>query len=486
MAAHFDRVRVRPAPSPTGPPHVGTAYIALFDYAFARQQDGDIVLRIEDTDQTRSTPESERAIMESLRWIGLEWDEGPDVGGPYAPYRQSERSDIYRDHAMGLVSSGAAYRCFCTAERLARMREGQRARGESFGYDRLCRNLTEDEVREKLDSGMPYTIRLATPLDGETSFEDLVRGKVTIANSELDDQVLLKSDGMPTYHLANVVDDHLMRISHVIRAEEWISSTPKHILLYEAFGWEPPQFVHMPLLRNQDKSKISKRKNHTSLFWYRDQGFLPEAMLNFLALMGWSFGDDREVFTFGEMIANFSWDRVKTSGPVFDLQKLEWLNGEYIRSMPTDELLQRVLSRPYTVHLDRPTDEMLRITELVQERLKRLSEFDDLTGFFFDREDYDAEDLIPRKMDGEFVREAASAARNALEGLSAWDCESLEAAMRELAESRGWKRGGLYMVLRVGITCRKVSTPLFETMEVLGREECLARLDIASEKARSL
>ncbi|MFO8007934.1 MAG: glutamate--tRNA ligase, partial [Candidatus Brocadiia bacterium] len=475
MHADNERIRVRLAPSPTGPPHVGNAYIGLFDYVSARQAGGDFILRIEDTDRERSSRESEQAIIEAFRWLGLEWDEGPDVGGPHAPYRQSERTDLYREHAEQLLTSGSAYRCFCTREELAARRKARAKEGQ-IGYDGLCRGLSEAEVRQKLEAGAPHVLRLRVPTEGETRFEDLIRGPIAVENAQVDDQVLLKSDGFPTYHLASVVDDHLMEVTHVIRAEEWISSTPKHILLYEAFGWEPPAFIHMPLLRNKDKSKISKRKNPTSLLWYREEGFLPVALRNFLALMGWSMGEDREVFTTEELIAEFSWDRVKTSGPVFDLQKLEWLNGEHIRALPTEELLRRILEEPYTEHVDAPAEKLLQITELVQERMKKLNEFDELTGFFFEREPYDAEDLIPRKKGPEFVPEVLAAAAETLEGLDEWRAEPLEMAMRELAEQRDWKRGALYMPLRVAVTCRKVSTPLFETMEVLGQQECMERL----------
>ncbi len=483
MSDQPDRVRVRVAPSPTGPPHVGTAYIGLFDQVFARHAGGDFILRIEDTDRMRSTKESEDDIIESLRWVGLNWDEGPDVGGPNGPYRQSERSDIYAEHARKLLDSGRAYRCFCTPQRLAEVRK---KRKEQSGYDRLCRGLDEAEVQAKLDAGLPHTVRLAVPIDGETAFDDLVRGRVAIANSEIDDQVLLKSDGFPTYHLANVVDDHLMAITHVIRAEEWISSTPKHVLLYEAFGWAAPVFIHLPLLRNKDKSKISKRKNPTSLLWYREQGYLPEALLNFLGLMGWSIGDDREIFSLEEMVQAFSWDRVKTSGPVFDLEKLDWLNGEYIRAMSTDDLQERVLVGGYTARADQPCELLLDIARLVQERLKLLGQFDGLTGFFFEREDYDPADLVPKKRDGAFVREVLAAAEEVLAALDDWTAETLEGAMQALGEERDWKRRDLYMPLRVATTCRRVSTPLFETMEVLGREECAGRMADAAAKAEGL
>ena len=317
------------------------------------------------------------------------------------------------------------------------------------------------------------------PKDGETRCEDLIRGTISFKNAEIDDQILLKSDGRPTYHLANVVDDHLMRISHVIRAEEWISSTPKHVLLYEAFGWKMPVFIHMPLLRNADKTKISKRKNPTSLDWYRAQGYLPEALLNFLALMGWSLGEDREIFSVEEMIENFSWDRVRTSGPVFDLPKLDWLNGEYIRAMPAEDLLSRILEGPFTQHTGLPADRLLAIVRLAQERIKKLSEFDELTAFFFATEPYEPAELVPKKKDADFTRQALAAIDELLRGTEEWRAEVLERAMQGLCERDGWKRRDAYMPLRVAVTCRKVSTPLFETMEILGREECLRRMQTA-------
>jgi len=480
-----DRVRVRAAPSPTGPPHVGTAYIALFNQAFARRASGDFVLRIEDTDRERSSRESEQAITESLKWVGIDWDEGPDVGGPYGPYRQSERFEIYRHYAEQLLESRGAYRCFCTPEQLANLRTARQAGRTPPGHDDLCRALTDEQVRQKLDEGLPHTIRLRVPDEGETSFEDVVRGRISIRNIEIDEQVLLKSDGFPTYHLASVVDDHLMKITHVCRAEEWITSTPKHVLLYKAFGWPMPVFIHMPLLRNPDKSKISKRRNPVSLVWYREQGFLPEALRNFLALMGWSMSGEKDVFSFAEMAESFRWERVKTGEPIFDMEKLEWMNGHYIRRMAPEQLLTLLLEEPYTSHADEPADRLLPIVKLIQERLNRLSAFDEQTCFFFDREHYDAEALIPKKCDIEFVRRVLEDSSPLLEDIESWEAEPIETAMRELCSERNWKRGLAYMVLRVAVTSRRVSTPLFETMEILGKEECLARLKVAVEKARA-
>jgi len=468
-------IRVRIAPSPTGDPHVGTAYIALFNYAFARHNGGKFLLRIEDTDRERSTKESERAIFEALRWVGLSWDEGPDIGGPFGPYRQSERSDIYRKHADELVAKKAAYPCFCTAQRLAEVRERQKAAKKDFGYDGFCRHLPESEVQAKLKAGTPHVIRLAVP-EGETRFHDLVRGEVTFQNSTVDDQVLLKSDGFPTYHLANVVDDHLMQISHVIRAEEWISSTPKHVLLYRAFGWEAPQFVHMPLLRNQDRSKISKRKNPTSLLWYRDQGYLPEALLNFLALMGWSVQEGKDIFDLDAMIRDFTLDRVTTSGPVFDLQKLEWLNGVYIRDMAAPELARRVRE---SAPRDRPVDEafLLRTLPLVRERMKKLSDYGPMTAYLYaESVNPSAQDLVPKKGTPQSAAAALTASADALQKLADWTTPAVEQSMRELATTLGMKERDLFMSLRVAVTGATVSPPLFESLELLGREKSLARI----------
>ncbi len=476
-------VRVRIAPSPTGDPHVGTAYIALFNLCFARHSGGRFILRIEDTDQTRSTRESEQAIFDALHWLGLDYDEGPDVGGPYGPYRQSERLDIYRREVQKLLDSGHAYYCFCTAERLAEVRAAQQQRKDRIGYDGHCRSLDRNESARRAAAGEPHVIRLAVPTEGETTFHDQLRGPITFQNATIDDQVLLKSDGFPTYHLANVVDDHLMGISHVCRAEEWITSTPKHVLLYSAFGWEFPEFIHMPLLRNQDRSKISKRKNPTSLNWYREQGFLPEALLNFLGLMGYSMPDGREVFSLQEMIDSFSWDRVKTSGPVFDLEKLDWLNGEYIRAMPAAAFAARMVE-DRLVPEGTPNATLLAMAPMVQQRVKRLCEVPEATAYFWRELEYPAADLLPSKK-GQPVHDAAETramleqVRTVLEQLPQWKTEAMEAAVRALCDESEWKPRDLFMTLRIAATGRAVSTPLFETMEVLGRQESLKRLSTA-------
>ena len=478
-------VRTRIAPSPTGDPHVGTAYVALFNYAFARQNGGRFILRIEDTDRGRSTLESEAMILDALSWLGLEWDEGPDVGGPHGPYRQSERTEIYREHVDQLVASGAAYPCFCTRERLETLRAEQKAAKEQFGYDRHCRALDPDDVRRRVDAGEPHVIRLAMPTSGETVANDLLRGEISIANAQVDDQVLLKSDGHPTYHLANVVDDHLMEITHVIRAEEWISSLPKHIRLYEAFGWTPPVFCHLPLLRNADRSKISKRKNPVSLDHYRQTGVLPEALVNYLALMGWTMPDERDQFTLAEFIAELRLDDISLGGPVFDLEKLRWLNGKYIRDLPLEEFLERlrggVLSDDY----------LLRILPLVQERVDTLADFVPYAEFFFvDDVEYDPTALPKMVAKNHTAPQTAKAFRllleNDLDPILEWEAEKIEEAVRGFCEENDWPPKELFMPVRVALTGRTATPPLFETMEVLGKARCRSRLRRAIETLRGM
>ncbi|HEU5061045.1 MAG TPA: glutamate--tRNA ligase [Kofleriaceae bacterium] len=471
-------MRVRIAPSPTGDPHVGTAYIALFNYVFARQQGGAFILRIEDTDQTRSRADSERQILTALAWLGISWDEGPDVGGPHGPYHQSKRLDIYARHTRTLVERGRAYPCFCTPERLAELRKAQMADKVALGYDRRCRAIDPAEAARRVVAGEPHTIRLAVPTEGTIRFTDRLRGPVEIAATQVDDQVLLKSDGFPTYHLANVVDDRLMEITHVIRAEEWISSTPKHVLLYEAFDWPQPEWIHMPLLRNQDKSKISKRKNPVSINFYRDAGILPQAMLNFLAIMGWSFGGDREKFTVQEMIEVFSWDKMSLGGPVFNLEKLRWLNERYIHELDYGQLADQLLGWRMG------KDYLTRLVPLVRERIKQLADFVPATDFFFS---LDVE--VPLAEIAAAVPESNGKALGKLlleyvEGLDQvpeFTAAHLEPMSRSFGEAKGLKSKALFMVLRLCVTGRKASPPLFETMEVLGKEICRHRLRRAAE-----
>ena len=477
-------VRLRIAPSPTGDPHVGTAYIALFDVAVARRHGGQFVLRIEDTDQNRYVENSERNIFESLRWLGLDWDEGPDKGGPYAPYRQSERLPLYRVYAERLIAAGKAYRCWCSPERLKRVREEMQARKEPPKYDRFCYGKSEHERLALGEATDRPVIRMLIPDAGVTAFDDLIRGRIEFENRLIDDQVLLKGDGFPTYHLAVVVDDREMRITHVTRGEEWISSTPKHVLLYEWFGWPLPQFAHFPLLRNENRSKVSKRKNEwATLPWFRERGYLPEALVNFLALLGWSMPDGREVFSFEEFVAEVSLERISTSGPIFDLTKLDWLNGHYIRAMSVAEVAARIrpfLERAGIVADDPPLSAAI---PLVHERLKQLGEAPELLGFLYQSAgEYDSALLVPKGLDAVTTRDMLAASSALVTSMDDFTNAALEAAFRALATERSVKTGQLFMAMRVACTYGTVSPPLFETMEVLGRERVMARLHAASER----
>jgi glutamyl-tRNA synthetase len=468
-------VRTRIAPSPTGDPHVGTAYVALFNYALARKSGGQFVLRIEDTDRERSSPASEAMIFGALAWLGLDWDEGPDRGGPHGPYRQSERTSIYREQAAELVRRGAAYPCFCTRERLEALREEQKAKKLNFGYDGRCRGITPADAGRRATAGEAHVIRLAMPKEGETVVRDLLRGEIRFENAQIDDQVLLKSDGFPTYHLANVVDDHLMRISHVIRAEEWLSSLPKHVELYRGFGWEPPVFCHLPLLRNADRSKISKRKNPVSLNYYRGAGYFPEALLNYLALMGWAMPDEHEEFSLAEFVDAFTLEKISLGGPIFDLEKLKWLNGKYLRGLTPAQLMRRLREGPLS------DEHLLAVLPLVQERIDTLEAFSDYAQFFFVGDlAYDAEALKGLVPKGRTAPETAKILKALLEEeidpILDWTKEALEAALRRFAQNVAWSPGELFMTVRVATTGRAASPPLFETLAVLGKETCRRRL----------
>jgi glutamyl-tRNA synthetase len=477
-------VRVRVAPSPTGDPHVGTAYIALFNRVFAKKEGGTFILRIEDTDRSRSRRDSEHAILEALKWAGLTWDEGPDIGGPYGPYRQSERQPMYAEHTAYLLTNGGAYRCFCTPERLEELREKQRAAKETSRYDGHCRALSARDSEARAKAGEPFVVRLAVPRDKPIVFTDRLRGKVEISPDQVDDQVLLKTDGFPTYHLASVVDDHLMKISHVIRAEEWISSTPKHVLLYRAFGWQEPEWIHMPLLRNADKSKISKRKNPVSINYYKDIGILPEALVNFLANMGWSFGGDREKFTVEEMIQVFSWDKVSLGGPVFDLTKLEWMNEQYIHDLSDAQLADRLaawrLNRGY----------FEKLAALMKKRIKKLGDFIPGTSFFFEELlDYRAVDksdlAVPEQKPADVKKKLLEFVER-IDQMDDYSGANLEKLARAFCDETGWKTKHLFMLLRLGVTGRKASPGLFETMEALGKELTRARIrNFADHVARA-
>lgn len=469
-------IRVRIAPSPTGDPHVGTAYIGLLNYIYAKQRGGQFILRIEDTDRARFVATSEQMIFDSLHWLGLTWDEGPDVGGPYGPYRQSERTEIYREHVEKLLANGTAYRSFETAEELEALRKSQLAAKLPPRYNGAHRELSQTQIDAFLAEGRPYVIRLKVPAEGETSFRDELRGEINFSHNNVDDQVLMKSDGFPTYHLANVVDDHLMHITDVIRAEEWISSTPKHVLLYQAFGWDLPRFWHMPLLRNLDKSKISKRKNPVSLVYYQQAGFLPEAMINFLGLMGGGMpaGTEKntqvEIFSLGQMLEQFDFARISLGGPVFDLTKLKWLNGEYIRALSPQkffsELRSTILSDEY----------LSSIAPLLQTRIETLGQFGDLAGFLLRDEVTPAQDVfVPKKRTLEDTLAFATEQLAALEAAD-WTHDGLDAALRQVGEAQQWSVKENFMLLRAILTGSTQSPPLLESLVVFGKARSLDRM----------
>lgn len=484
-------VRVRVAPSPTGDPHVGTAYMSLFNLAFARQQGGQFVLRVEDTDRARFREDSEQQVYDTLRWLGLDWDEGPDKGGPYAPYRQSERLDTYRPHVEKLLADGHAYLCWCTGERLTAMREDQQKRKVPTGYDRLCHGKTEAERAELPGFSPTPVVRMLVPDEAPLSFVDLIRGEVSAPRP--DDQVILKGDGFPTYHLAVVVDDHLMGITHVVRGEEWISSTPKHLLLFDWLGWERPQFAHMPLLRNVDKSKISKRKNPAArLTWFQEQGYLPEALLNFLGLLGYSLPSGEEVFSFAEMSESFDWGRVNTVGPVFDLDKLGWLNGHYVRELSEEQFASRALPFLQAAGLvSSPASEaelavLARVVPLVQTRVAVLSELPDLVRFLFVPEDeFSVDPAAAAKALTETSVPVLEAAAEALETVASWDAEAVQAAVDGalLDDGLGLKRGKAYTPLRAAVCGASIAPPLPESIALLGRDRALRRLREAAATA---
>lgn len=480
-------VRVRFAPSPTGTPHIGNIRTALFNWLFARHHGGKFILRIEDTDQARLVPAAPEAILESLRWLGLDWDEGPDVGGPYGPYYQSQRLAYYHDFAKQLVEQGSAYYCYCSRERLAVLRAEQERLKQQSGYDRRCRFLSPQERAAAEASGVQPVVRFAIPLEGETTYHDVLHGDVTVRNRVLDDFVMLKSDGYPTYHFAVVVDDHLMEISHVLRADEWIPSTPRHVLLYRALGWRPPQFAHLPIILGPDRSKLSKRHGATSVIAYKEEGYLPEAIVNFLALLGWSFDGVTELFSREELIGRFDLDRVGTTPAVFSREKLDWMNGYYIRQLSPEDLARRVT--PFLVQAGllpedeltpEQTDLVRRTVPLLRERVKKLSEAPGIVDFCFQPSlAYDPALLVQKGITKEQTRDALVAARDRLAALSTFEAPQLEQALRDLAAELGLKTGQLFGALRVAITGRTVAPPLFESMAALGRERTLARVDAA-------
>ncbi len=470
-------VRTRVAPSPTGDPHVGTAFIALFNMAFARSQGGQFLLRIEDTDQVRSTRESEQQILESLRWLGLDWDEGPDNGGPCGPYRQSERRDIYDKYAAELVENKHAFRCFCTSGRLDELRKEQEANKSGSGYDGHCLHLSEADVQARLDAGEPYVVRMKIPEEGTCKVQDMLRGEIEIDWKQVDMQVLVKADGMPTYHLANVVDDHLMKITHVIRGEEWINSAPKHILLYQYFGWEMPVLCHMPLLRNPDKSKLSKRKNPTSITYYRDMGYLPETVVNYLGRMGWSMPDEREKFTLDEMVANFDISRVSLGGPIFDQEKLAWLNGSWFREDLTDDQFADRL-HGWLIN----DSYMKKFLPFAKGRADRLSDVIPMSSFMLSGMlELTEGDFAHKKLDQDAVKTLLQFTLWKLEAQRVWTKDNIFGDIKGLAKDMSYKIGDCMQPVFVAIAGTPNSWSVVDSMEILGPDMSRARLRHAIE-----
>ena len=466
-------VRTRIAPSPTGDPHVGTAYVALFNLCFARANGGQFLLRIEDTDQARSTPESEQAILNSLRWLGLEWDEGPDVGGEFGPYRQSERVEIYAGYAEQLVADGKAFVCYRTPEELDELREARRAAGDSSALKPSDLRLPEDEVDRRRATGQPWVIRMVVPEEeGACAIEDMLRGTIELDWSMVDAQILLKSDGMPTYHLANVVDDHLMGITHVLRGEEWINSAPKHKLLYEYFGWEMPQLCHLPLLRNPDKSKLSKRKNPTSILYYQRMGFLPEALLNYLGRMGWSMPDEREKFDLRDMLAHFDLQRVSLGGPVFDMEKLSWLNGLWIREdLNEEQLAQRLVEWAYN------EENLKKVLPHAQKRMEVLSDFAPLAAFLVSGTlPISAADFEGLKGEREELVKGLQFALWRLEAQRHWTRDNIWNDLKGIADALGMKIKDYLAPVFVAIAGSSASFSVVDSMEILGPDMSRARI----------
>jgi glutamyl-tRNA synthetase len=483
-------VRVRFAPSPTGFLHIGGARTAIYDWLLARRTGGKFILRIEDTDRNRYVPDSLDDIMASLRWLGVQWDEGPEAGGEYGPYFQSERLAIYHQFAQQLIAEGKAYYCYCTSERLQELRNSQEAAKHQPGYDRLCRNLTEAECLRNNEAGLRKVIRFKTPLEGKTIVHDLIRGEMVFDNHTLEDLVLIKSDGFPTYHFANVVDDHLMEISHVLRGDEWIASTPIHVLLYQAFGWEPPQFSHLSIFLAPDgKGKLSKRHGATSVKEYRDQGYLPEALFNCLLFLGWNPGTEQEVFTKEEAIAQFTLERVNASPVRFSYDKLLWFNGIYIRSLTPADLAERCLpflQRAGLLPDPCPPERLQYLTELmplVQERLKLLTDVVEWTDYFL-RDEIPAparELLIPKKLDAAQALTVLKAHFEAMSGLTEFATAELEKALHVLPEQLGMKMGDVFMPLRVAVSGKTATPGMYEMLRALGKERVLRRIARAIE-----
>jgi len=462
-------IRTRIAPSPTGSDvHVGSIATALMNFAWAKKNKGQFVIRIEDTDRTRLVPGGEEKMLKTLQELGLIADESPLVGGPYGPYRQSERLPFYKKYAEELIEKGKAYYCTCSPERLDLMRKEQQLKKQIPKYDRLCLH-DQEKIKKEIQNGAKYVVRLLIP-EGEISFTDVVRGSIKVIGSNLDDQVILKSDGFPTYHLGVVVDDHLMKITHVFRGEEWLPSTPKHIVLYRAFGWELPVFGHISLLRNPDKSKLSKRKNPVWASDYIEKGIFSEALINYLALMGWSHPEGKEIFDLDEYIRVFDIKDVQTTAPVFDPVKLEWMNGVYIRQSQKSKVKSQIIEFYKTQSIVLDEDLVEKTIPLIQERIKKLSDYLPMCEFFFKAPKQFEIDLSEKKL----LLEQIS---NDLEKVNEWTVENVGNQLVQTAKNSGLKNSEFFMLLRVAITGKKISPPLNESMEILGKKECLDRLE---------
>ncbi|MFP3854305.1 MAG: glutamate--tRNA ligase [Anaerolineales bacterium] len=487
--------RVRFAPSPTGRFHIGGARTALYNYLIARQSGGTFILRLEDTDQKRFDPEAEEELKKSLRWLGLDWDEGIEVGGPDEPYHQSQRLDIYREYSQQLLDSGDAYYCFCSPERLARVRQQQQRAKEPPRYDGHCRRLDPAEAQARVEAGESHVIRFKTPREGQTTGVDAIRGEITVENQSIDDYVLVKSNGIPVYHLAAMVDDHLMGITHVLRGSEWLPTFPLHVLIYEALGWEQPVWIHLSVFLNPSgKGKLSKRQSGGSqeaqavyVTDMRDMGYLPEAVNNWIALMGWSYDDKTEEFPMEELIDKFSIDKLKASGAAVNFSKLDHFNGLYIRALEVEELTERLLPFFHDAGYDISAQDLSPITRLLQERLRTLDEAVDMAGFFFeDSVDPDPESLVGKKLTPTESAEALRAAHKVIEKQPTMEVEPMEAALRELADEKDLSAGQLFGMLRMAVTGQRVSPPLIESMEIVGKEKVLARVEAAAQKLEGL
>jgi len=467
------------APSPTGELHVGSLSVLLKDYAVAKQNAGQFVMRIEDTDQERLVPGAMERIIEIVRAYGLDWDEGPDKGGPYGPYVQSQRLELYQAHATELINKGQAYYCFCSKERLEELRTKAQAEGKPTRYDRRCSALSPEEVAKRLAAGESHVIRLRVPDNQTITFTDLIRGEISFNSSEIDDPILLKSDGFPTYHLAVVIDDHLMKISHILRGVEWISSTPKHLLLYQAFGWEIPQIGHFPVILGPDKAKLSKRHGAKSVLDYRDEGYLPEALVTFMAYLGWSYQDNSELLSIDRLIDLFDLKRIQVGNPIFDIQKLDYFNAKLIRSLPLPKLIQ--LIKPFLKI--KISDALInQIMSLIQERLVKLGEINDLVEYFVSQPKIDAPAVLKESgMPAKDTSEYLSQVSGVVSRLSAWSVADLEKKLHELQTKLGLKPRPAFMTIRLAVTGRQATPPLFDVLHILGKAEVIKRLTYAQK-----